>query len=64
VTDDDVRAARAAGADDKAIHDTVLIAAMFCMYNRYVDGLGTIAPKERELYKEMGARLATEGYVG
>jgi uncharacterized peroxidase-related enzyme len=44
VTAEDVARARAAGADDQAIHDTVLIAAAFCMFNRYVDGLGTWAP--------------------
>jgi alkylhydroperoxidase family enzyme len=64
VTDEDVSAARAAGADDKAIHDTVLIAAMFWMYNRYLDGLATIKPENRDQYKEMGSRLATQGYVG
>ena len=47
VTDDDVRRAKAAGADDRAIHDTVLITAMFCMFNRYVDGLGTELPERR-----------------
>ena len=62
VTEADVQAARDAGADDKAIHDTVLIAAAFCMYNRYVDGLGTWAPVEAEAYKEAGVRLATNGY--
>ena len=62
VTEEDVAAARAAGADDKAIHDTVLIAAMFCMYNRYVDGLATMTPQDPDLYKAMGARLATNGY--
>ena len=46
VTDEQVARARAAGADDKAIHDTVLIAAMFCAYNRYVDGLDTDIPAE------------------
>jgi uncharacterized peroxidase-related enzyme len=40
----DVAAARAAGATDVEIHDTVLIAAAFCMYNRYADGLATVAP--------------------
>lgn len=62
VTADDVALARAAGADDKAIHDTVLIAAMFCMYNRYVDGLATMTPLDPELYREMGSHLATNGY--
>lgn len=48
VTAADVAAARAEGATDIEIHDTVLIAAAFCMYNRYVDGLGTFAPPDRE----------------
>jgi uncharacterized peroxidase-related enzyme len=63
VTADDVMRARRAGADDKAIHDTVLIAAAFSMYTRYVDGLATWAPQEQELYDTMGARLAENGYV-
>ena len=61
VTAEDVARARAAGADDKAIHDTVLIAAMFCMFNRYVDGLGTI-PATPEQYAAAGVRIATKGY--
>jgi hypothetical protein len=62
VTEADVSRARAAGADDRAIHDTVLIAAMFCMFNRYVDGLGTWAPRDPEAYAAVGARIATKGY--
>ncbi len=62
VTDADVQRARQAGADDKAIHDTVLIAAMFCMFNRYVDGLATWAPKDPTVYEQIGARIATKGY--
>jgi uncharacterized peroxidase-related enzyme len=62
VTADDVSAARTAGADDQAIHDTVLIAATFCMYNRYVDGLATALPADPEHFRRMGHRLATEGY--
>ena len=46
VTDELVAAARAEGATDVEIHDTVLIAATFCMFNRYVDGLGTRAPDD------------------
>ncbi|MEN3541427.1 carboxymuconolactone decarboxylase family protein, partial [Microbispora sp. ZYX-F-249] len=42
VTEEQVAAARAEGATDLEIHDTVLIAAAFCMFNRYVDGLGTV----------------------
>ena len=62
VTDEDVAAARALGATDNEIHDTVLIAAAFCMYNRYVDGLGTWAPGPNDAYKEMGERMAHVGY--
>ena len=60
---EDVGRARAAGADDKAIHDTVLIAAAFCMYNRYVDGLATSAPRDPEAYRPMGVKMANQGYV-
>ncbi|MEX0594234.1 MAG: peroxidase-related enzyme [Balneolaceae bacterium] len=62
VTEEDIEAARKEGATDREIHDTVLIAAAFCMYNRYVDGLGTWAPEEKEAYEETGRRLAHEGY--
>jgi uncharacterized peroxidase-related enzyme len=58
----DVELARQAGADDKAIHDTVLIAAAFCMFNRYVDGLATSTPEESAVYKKIGQMLASEGY--
>jgi uncharacterized peroxidase-related enzyme len=63
VSPEDVERARAVGADDQAIHDTVLVAAAFCMFNRYVDGLGTWAPLEAEAYDPMGAMLATRGYL-
>ena len=63
VTTEDVAKAREQGATDLEIHDTVLIAAAFCMYNRYVDGLGTSAPRDPELYLAMGKRLAEQGYV-
>jgi uncharacterized peroxidase-related enzyme len=59
----DVERARQQGATDAEIHDTVLIAAAFCMYNRYVDGLATWAPTEAAMYRENGRRLAEEGYV-
>ena len=62
VTTEDVAAARNEGATDREIHDTVLIAAAFCMYNRYVDGLATFTPVDPRLYDEMGARMATQGY--
>ena len=57
-----VAAARAEGATDVEIHDTVLIAAAFCMYNRYVDGLGTWAPPNREDYAETGQMIVDNGY--
>ncbi|MBW8484224.1 carboxymuconolactone decarboxylase family protein [Actinomadura parmotrematis] len=63
VTPELVDAARAAGADDVQIHDTVLIAAAFCMYNRYVDGLATTAPDDPRAYRAMAERLTTEGYA-
>ena len=58
-----IQKAKEAGASDREIHDTVLIAAAFCMYNRYVDGLATVAPQELEAYDEMGAVMAEEGYT-
>lgn len=60
---EDVERARQAGASDLEIHDAVLIAAAFCMYNRYVDGLATWAPSDPEAYREAGERVAREGYV-
>lgn len=63
VRPEDIEAAKNNGATDREIHDTVLIAAAFCMYNRYVDGLGTFAPPEKEMYMPMGERLAKTGYV-
>jgi uncharacterized peroxidase-related enzyme len=63
VTTDDIARARQQGATDKEIHDTVLIAAAFCMFNRYVDGLATWAPENAEMYRENGKRLADVGYV-
>src|SRR5579863_2048666 len=62
VTTADVEAARALGATDIEIHDTVLIAAAFSMFNRYVDGLGTWQPHDPEMYAQMGKHLADHGY--
>ena len=59
----DVERARDAGATDLEIHDTVLIAAAFCMYNRYVDGLGTWAPTEAEAYVPMARAIVEHGYA-
>jgi len=63
VTAEDIAAAREHGATDVEIHDAVLIAAAFCMCNRYVDGLDTWQPKDEELYRERGKKTAREGYV-
>lgn len=63
VTAEQVDAAKNLGATDKEIHDTVLIAAAFCMFNRYVDGLGTWAPADRQLYVERAKWRADEGYA-
>jgi len=62
VTKEAIENARAAGATDIEIHDTVLIAALFCLYNRYVDGLATVAPTDPAFYTGLGERLKNHGY--
>ena len=63
VTAEDIAAARAAGANDEDIHDTVLVAAAFSMFNRYVDGLAANTPTDPAVYDIIGQRLAETGYV-
>jgi uncharacterized peroxidase-related enzyme len=63
VTTEAVARARDLGATDLEIHDTVLIAAAFCMFNRYVDGLATTQPRDEAMYRERGKRIAREGYI-
>ena len=63
VTAEDIERARREGASDLEIHDTVLIAAAFCMYNRYVDGLDTWQPRDAGMYAQMGEHLAEHGYL-
>jgi uncharacterized peroxidase-related enzyme len=63
VTTAQVETARKHGATDREIHDTVLIAAAFCLFNRYVDGLGTWAPPDRQFYVDRAPRRAAEGYA-
>jgi uncharacterized peroxidase-related enzyme len=63
VTDELVTAARQEGATDVEIHDTVLIAAAFCMFNRYVDGLATVAPDDPGVYAARAERIAAHGYL-
>lgn len=63
VTDDDIARARRHGATDIEIHDAVLIAAVFCMCNRYVDGLATWAPDDPDFYRQRAAIVAEHGYA-
>jgi uncharacterized peroxidase-related enzyme len=62
VTTEMIQQAKDAGATDIEIHDTVLIAALFCLYNRYVDGLSTVTPTDPAFYKGLGERLKNHGY--
>jgi uncharacterized peroxidase-related enzyme len=62
VTQDLIDSAKKAGATDEEIHDAVLVAAAFCMYNRYVDGMHTTLPESDDDYVDMGKRLANKGY--
>jgi uncharacterized peroxidase-related enzyme len=62
VTPASIQKAKETGATDIEIHDTVLIAALFCLYNRYVDGLATVAPTDPAFYKGLGERLKNHGY--
>jgi uncharacterized peroxidase-related enzyme len=63
VTAEDVERARGLGATDLEIHDAVLIAAVFCMCNRYVDGLATWVPEDPEFYRQRAAIVAANGYA-
>ncbi len=62
VTESKVERAKNAGATDREIHDTVLIAALFCLYNKYVDGLASFTPTEPAFYQKLGERITTVGY--
>ena len=64
VTTEQIEYAKSLGVSDREIHDTVLIAAAFCMFNRYVDGLNTWAPQDRQVYIDRAAMRAEEGYAG
>jgi len=63
VTEASIRKAKDAGATDVEIHDTVLIAALFCLYNRYVDGLSTVTPTDPAFYKGLADRIVGRGYT-
>jgi uncharacterized peroxidase-related enzyme len=62
VTPEQIDAARELGATDREIHDTVLIAAAFCMFNRYVDGLAATTPADLDSYDARGRQIAEKGY--
>ena len=62
VTQEMIKAAKSNGATDREIHDTVLIAALFCLYNRYVDGLATVTPNDPKFYEGLGERITHHGY--
>jgi uncharacterized peroxidase-related enzyme len=59
----DIDLAKNAGATDTEIHDTVLIAALFCLYNRYVDGLAAVTPDDSAYYESLGKRITSRGYL-
>ena len=63
VTPEAIDRAKRAQATDTEIHDTVLIAALFCLYNRYVDGLATVAPTDPQFYQGLAERLVNHGYT-
>ena len=62
VSNESIQKAKLAGASDLEIHDTVLIAALFCLYNRYVDGLATFAPTDPNFYNDVAERIVKNGY--
>ncbi|MDP4148275.1 MAG: peroxidase-related enzyme [Bacteroidota bacterium] len=62
VRPEDIENARRHEATDREIHDTVLIAAAFCMFNRYVDGLATVAPTDMSSYPVRAKQVAEQGY--
>ena len=62
VLPEDIENARNHGATDRDIHDTVLIAAAFCLFNRYVDGLASVAPQDLSTYPERARQIVERGY--
>src|SRR6476646_5987031 len=62
VTSEQIEQAKTLGATDKDIHDTVLIAAAFCMFNRYVDGLAANTPADLSTYRLRAKQIAERGY--
>jgi len=62
VLPEDIENARRQGATDRDIHDTVLISAAFCLFNRYVDGLATVAPQDLSTYPLRAKQIVEKGY--
>jgi uncharacterized peroxidase-related enzyme len=62
VTAEAVAVARQQGATDREIHDTVLIASLFCLYNKYVDGLASTTPDDPAFYRQLAERIVHHGY--
>lgn len=62
VTEKQIEKARELGATDRDIHDTVLIAALFCMFNRYVDGLAANTPTDISGYMLREKEIMEHGY--
>jgi uncharacterized peroxidase-related enzyme len=62
VLPEDIENARQHGATDRDIHDTVLIAAAFCLFNRYVDGLASVAPQDLSTYPLRAKQIVEHGY--
>jgi len=50
------------GCSDQEIHDTVLISSLFCMFNRYLDGLGIVSHGTTFSLNERGKHIALHGY--
>lgn len=62
VTEEDAEAVFAAGWDEAALHDAVLVCALFNFMNRMVEGLGIRA--DAAYAKTSGVRLKEGGYAG
>ena len=45
------------------INDLILIISSFCMFNRYVDGLGTLPALDDDMYNNMAEKIAINGYI-
>ncbi|HVV53975.1 MAG TPA: carboxymuconolactone decarboxylase family protein [Mucilaginibacter sp.] len=63
VTSEMISRARAAGATDTELHDTVLIAGLFSLYNRYVDGMATAMPDNDTYFDTLADRIVHHGYM-